>query len=175
MNVNLVMTTTDKLKDEPIQDGKLIYTADKPGHYYDAGGIRLNVNSIQFVNNLPAVGELNVLYVTVDGQSSGVHVWHGTGYYSFRYVDIDKTLSISGKAADAKAAGDKFADQDRVISQLPSEITAMVEEQYLEPKFEKAVFFDKMWILTDLQCGDTLPPPGTPGRLYFLKTGDTVE
>lgn len=169
MNINLVMTTTDKLADEPIQDGKLIYTADKPGHYYDAGGVRLNVNSIQFVNNLPETGELTVLYVTLLESGAGLHIWNGTSYYSFRYIDIDTTLSIPGKAADAASVGHSIQKINVIIENLPTIIIDELKKSYLDEEFEKTLKKDEIWILSDKQYGDTLPADPVAGRFFLLK------
>lgn len=76
MDVKFYYTTAAKLASLPIVNGQIIALSDQTGYYYDMGGQRFRVNSVEVVTTRPTTGVAGVIYIC--SSPEGVYTWNAT-------------------------------------------------------------------------------------------------
>lgn len=66
MDVKFITTTSSRLPEMPVVNGQLIYLSDINATFYDMAGIRVFISSTRLVDELPTVGQENILYCIIN-------------------------------------------------------------------------------------------------------------
>ena len=111
-NHKVVYTTKNMLKDIPVTDGFIIFCRDEQAVYFDFDKTRQRYDKFNLLDTederTSTIGVNDNFYFCKDTKS----LWYFSfGWYRITLKEtdiIDTTLTISGKAADAKVVGDEL-------------------------------------------------------------------
>lgn len=114
MNVQFITTTSEKLSALPVVNGQIIALSDRSGYYYDMGDTRYTASTVEFVDELPATGVINTVYI----YNSEIYIWAKSKYKPLtsvpqdgrcyvrkneNWVTLDNTYTCIGTSADTSS------------------------------------------------------------------------
>lgn len=74
--LELATVSSSNLDSLPVQDGRIIVLSDKSGLFYDMRGARHKLTSIEFVGDLPEIGEIGTIYIRTN-DNGGIYRYLG--------------------------------------------------------------------------------------------------
>lgn len=124
MDVRFYTTTSSKLPSLTIANGQLIYLSDKDAAYYDMGGSRRPLSGMRLVQQLPEVGQQDIIYVVIDSSTgyANASIWDSS---TSQYVPVSGKLATVAQVGLVKPDGTTITIDSNGTISCHAEVTTL--------------------------------------------------